>query len=125
MKFLLTTKFGYCEQCIVTLSEDEPDQANFRPTRANIMRAIEWLIGQKGSTDPGDNIFFHYSGHGGQERDRTGMEADGMNETLCPVDYRQQGMITDDELYSTLVARTAPGSRLTAVIGNVAITVLC
>lgn len=47
-----------------------------------------------------------------------------MNETLCPVDYQTQGMITDDVLYATLVARTAPQSRLTAVIGTIIIIII-
>ena len=40
---------------------------------------------------PGDSLFFGYSGHGGQEADPTGKEVDGMNSTLIPADYRQVG----------------------------------
>ena len=66
MKFLLLTKFGYHESALVVLTEDNPDQINMRPTRENIMRAIDWLIGPSGRTSGGDELFFHYSGHGGQ-----------------------------------------------------------
>lgn len=66
MKFLLTTKFGYHEQAIVVLTEDSADQSNMRPTRQNMLRAMDWLIGPSGVTSAGDEIFFHYSGHGGQ-----------------------------------------------------------
>ena len=45
---------------------------------------------------PGDYLFFHYSGHGGQQADKDGDEADGKDETLVPLDYQTAGQITDD-----------------------------
>ena len=30
-----------------------------------------------------------FVGHGSQSADRTGDESDGMNETLCPCDFKQ------------------------------------
>eukprot|EP01065_Artemidia_motanka_P019969 TRINITY_DN238_c0_g3_i2.p1 TRINITY_DN238_c0_g3~~TRINITY_DN238_c0_g3_i2.p1 ORF type:complete len:373 (+),score=153.87 TRINITY_DN238_c0_g3_i2:68-1120(+) len=71
------------------------------PTKANIERAIEWLVSQ---ARPGDSLFFHYSGHGGQQRDDSGDEEDGMDETLIPLDYQRAGVITDDQLFDKLVA---------------------
>ena len=47
------------------------------PTKANIWAAMQWLI--KGA-QPGDALFFHFSGHGGQVKDISGDEADGMDE---------------------------------------------
>lgn len=35
-------------------------------------------------------------GHGSQQRDYTGEEADGMNETILPTDHRSAGQIVDD-----------------------------
>ena len=35
-------------------------------------------------------------GHGGSVKDTSGDEADNMDETLVPVDYRRTGQITDD-----------------------------
>ncbi len=37
----------------------------------------------------GDNLFMHYSGHGGNMRDDNGDEKDGMDETLVPLDYQR------------------------------------
>ena len=37
----------------------------------------------------GDNLFMHYSGHGGSMRDDNGDEKDGMDETLVPLDYQR------------------------------------
>ena len=39
------------------------------------------------------------AGHGGSVEDTSGDEVDGMDETLCPVDYQESGMITDDEIF--------------------------
>ena len=32
---------------------------------------------------------YHVAGHGSQTRDQMGDEADGLNETLCPCDFKQ------------------------------------
>ena len=58
-----------------------------------MMNAIEWLI--KGAK-PGDSLFFHYSGHGSQVKDKDGDEIDGLDETILPVDFQKSGMIIDD-----------------------------
>ena len=42
------------------LTDDNAD-ARFWPTRANITAAIAWLVS---SAQPGDDLFFHYSGEG-------------------------------------------------------------
>jgi hypothetical protein len=84
----------------------------------------------------------HCSGHGGQERDRTGevrllhshpsclfsffstshqrirhhaQELDGFNETLIPLDFKSAGQIVDDEINRTMVNPLPPGARLVPV----------
>ncbi|KDO25271.1 hypothetical protein SPRG_09100 [Saprolegnia parasitica CBS 223.65] len=82
------------------------------PTRANILSGMRWLVqGAKA----GDSLFFHFSGHGSQEDDSNGDEADGMDETICPVDYATAGMITDDEMHGILCAPLPAGVKLTAI----------
>ena len=115
MAYLLETKYSYPSSAILTLTDDESDPQRTL-TRRNIQQAMQWLIGARGCTEPGDTLFFHYSGHGGQVRDRTGREADGLSETLIPLDAECSGMITDDELHEMLVARVVQGSKLTAVV---------
>lgn len=44
-------------------------------------------------------LFVGRPGHGGSVEDINGDEADGMEETLCPVDYQTAGQITDDEIF--------------------------
>ena len=43
--------------------------------------------------------FGRRAGHGGYVEDTNGDEADGMDETLVPVDYQKAGQITDDEIF--------------------------
>lgn len=47
---------------------------------------------------PRPSCFGRRAGHGGSVKDTSGDEADGMDETLVPVDYQQSGQITDDEI---------------------------
>merc|ERR1711982_151627 len=65
---------------------------------------------------PGDVLFFHYSGHGAQVPDKSGHEADGYNERICPVDFNKAGQIVDDELWGRLVYKLPNGARLTAIM---------
>jgi hypothetical protein len=53
-----------------------------KPTARNIKRGFEWLLD---GAQPGDKLFFHYSGHGTQVKDSDGDEEDGFDEALCPV----------------------------------------
>ena len=63
---------------------------------------MQWLVG---GSKAGDSLWFSYSGHGSQQRATGNDESDGMNETLCPVDYETAGMISDDEINSIMVSR--------------------
>lgn len=56
------------------------------------------------------------AGHGSQKRDWSGDERDGMNETICPTDFRQAGQIIDDELNRHLVNPLGDGVRLHALL---------
>ena len=60
---------------------------------------------------PNDSLFFLYSGHGSDKRDDDGDEVDGNDETICPVDYKSEGDIIDDEMNQILVQRLPKGAR--------------
>lgn len=96
---------------MVKLVDDSRDR-NYLPTRANILRACQWLLQ---GVAKGDVLFFHYSGHGAQVPDRSGLEADGYNETILPMDYKS-GQITDDALWGSLVYPLPDGVRLCSVM---------
>jgi hypothetical protein len=112
MRHMLTTKFGFPAASILTLTEEQPS-AVMKPTRYNMHMAMVWLIQ---GCQAGDSLVFHYSGHGSQQRDYSGEEADGFNETLCPVDFETAGMIVDDEINDTIVKPLPHGVRLHAII---------
>ena len=94
------------------LSDDQPNPRAV-PTRANMIQAMQWLVN---SAQPNDNLFFHYSGHGGQTKDLDGDEEDGYDEVIYPVDFKQAGHIVDDEIHWILVRPLPPGCRLTAIL---------
>lgn len=84
-----------------------------RPTKENILKGFQWLVQ---GVAPGDVLFFHFSGHGAQVPDKSGMEADGFNETILPVDYSRAGQIADDILWASLVHPLPSGVRMTAIM---------
>lgn len=106
---LLTETFGWDRRCMNLLTDDDP---RAMPTAKNIIAGFHWLVG--GAT-PGDVLFLHYSGHGAQQPDPHGIERDGMNETILPVDFQSEGMITDDQISDIVVKPLPEGVKLTAI----------
>ncbi|PIN12426.1 hypothetical protein CDL12_14962 [Handroanthus impetiginosus] len=51
-----------------------------------------------------------------QQRNYIVDEADGFDETLCPLDFETQGMIVDNEINATIVRSLPPGVKLHAII---------
>ncbi|KAF8340614.1 peptidase C14, caspase domain-containing protein [Cantharellus anzutake] len=107
----LCRKYGYKPDDIVMLTDDAANPAQ-QPTRANMLRAMQWLVGD---AHPNDSLFFHFSGHGGQTKDLDGDEEDGYDEVIYPVDFESAGHIVDDELHFVMVKPLPPGCRLTAI----------
>ncbi|KIW02896.1 metacaspase-1, variant [Verruconis gallopava] len=114
MSSYLNQHFGYKREDMVLLTDDQQNPMS-QPTKANILRAMHWLV--KGA-EPNDSLFFHYSGHGGQTKDLDGDEEDGYDEVIYPVDFRTAGHIVDDEMHRIMVAPLKPGVRLTAIFDS-------
>lgn len=114
MQNFLIQKGGYRSEDMVILTDDAQNIMSI-PTRNNILRAMEWLV--QGAA-PGDSLFFHYSGHGGEEKDLDGDEVDGMDECIYPVDFQQSGSIIDDIMHDIMVKRLPAGCRLTAIFDS-------
>ena len=112
---LLTQKYGWDRTCVHALTDDGRRGPAGEPTRANIVNGLRWLAQD---AQPGDVLFFAFSGHGAQQPDPNGFEEDGMNETILPVDFKTAGMITDDEIGSILVRTLPDGVRLTALMDS-------
>ncbi|KAI0195455.1 hypothetical protein F4808DRAFT_440607 [Astrocystis sublimbata] len=107
----LIESFGYKREDMIILTDDARDPMLI-PTKANIIRAMQWLV--RGA-QPNDSLFLHFSGHGGQTEDLDGDEDDGFDETIYPVDFKENGHIVDDELHDVVVKPLVPGVRLTAI----------
>jgi len=90
----LIKKRGYLSQNIVMLTEDTKKKG----TGMNIMNALGTLI-VKAHVEGAKELWFHYSGHGSTTRDNDGDEDDNKDETIVPLDYKNSGMITDDQLH--------------------------
>lgn len=114
MSNYLSQHFGYQKDDMVILTDDQRDPRGI-PTRANIIRAMQWLVMDARQND---SLFFHYSGHGGQTEDLDGDEDDGYDEVIYPVDYKQAGHIVDDEMHHIMVRSLPPGVRLTAIFDS-------
>lgn len=115
MKRFVTSNYGFPEDSDHMLVLTDDQEGIYSPTRANIVAAMRWLVQ---GAQPGDSLFFHYSGHGGTQKDESpeSDEIDGQDETLVPVDYQTNGMIVDDEIHAILVAPLPSAVRLTAVM---------
>lgn len=101
MKNMLNDAYGYSLDNIKVLRDDvdartEPESM---PTRKNMIDAFTTLFNESADLE---EIWIHYSGHGSYIRDRNGDEIDGKDEVLIPSDYKQAGIIVDDELRALL-----------------------
>ncbi|KAI0775287.1 caspase domain-containing protein [Trametes elegans] len=106
--------WNYREDDIVVLTDDASNPRQV-PTRDNMLAAMQWLVRD---AQPNDSLFFHYSGHGGQTKDLDGDEADGYDEVVYPVDFKQAGHIVDDLMHDIMVKPLPPGCRLTAIFDS-------
>lgn len=58
MSGYLNGNFGYAREDMVILTDDQQNPMS-QPTKANIIRAMHWLVKD---ARPNDSLFFHYSG---------------------------------------------------------------
>jgi len=79
------------------------EEENRLPTKANIKKAMRWLVQ---SAKPNDSLFFYFSGHGGRSRGSNG------HSFIWTTDDKK---ITGEELREILVDGLPSGCRLTAV----------
>lgn len=82
MRRCLVERFGFSDEDITVLIDT--DESFPSPTGANIRRAMADLVS---SAEPGDFLFFHYSGHGTRLPAETGEDDDtGYDECIVPCD---------------------------------------
>ncbi|KAH9178300.1 peptidase C14 [Lactarius sanguifluus] len=123
MAHFLHKYFGFEWNNIRILTDDRDDRPWNLPTKANIRKAMTWLVE---SAQPGDSLFFYFSGHATQVKDTNGDEPDGFDECMCTMDFTGNGqfpispstpgIIVDDDMHDIMVSPLPPGCRLTAVL---------
>ncbi|KAG7976420.1 hypothetical protein I3843_06G147700 [Carya illinoinensis] len=114
IKNLLIQRFGYPAECIRILTEEENgNDLTTTPTKKNIEDSLKWLVD---GSESGDSLVFFFSGHGLRQPDFEDDELDGFDETICPVDFIEQGMIVDNDINSTIVRPLKEGVTLHAIV---------
>ena len=116
IKKVLQTGLGFEEKNINLLTDTaKKNKRKTQPNRQNILRAIKWLTT---NLEKGDQLYFHYSGHGTQVVDLDGDESDGLDESIVPCDGLEDNhnLITDDELRELLIDQIPKGVYLMCVL---------
>ncbi|ARR75015.1 putative viral metacaspase 1 [Mimivirus AB-566-O17] len=108
---ILISKFGYKPSDITMIN----DFTETKPTKDNIIRACFEMIQGQANNDV-DQFFFQYSGHGAQVPDRDRDESDNKDEVIVPIDYKTEGLISDDLLFNLLVKPLKSHQKLTCLI---------
>ncbi|KAK0473660.1 peptidase C14, caspase domain-containing protein [Armillaria luteobubalina] len=109
IKDLLIGVYHYTD-VIMLLDDGDPSHDTTQPTYKNLMEHIENLTQ---GIQPGDRLFFYFSGHAAQLKNLSGGEEDGMDEVL----YSSSGpCIRDNTLREHLVNKLPEGCHLTAVL---------
>jgi hypothetical protein len=109
MSDLLTRYYGFKPQHKRMLTDASA-------TTANILERLNWLVD---GAQPGDVLYFHYSGHGSQVVDAkydSDEEPDGMDEIICPIDLDWRNNIIRDEDMRRIFDRVPEGVNLTVVL---------
>lgn len=110
MQELLVSKYGFGDPRNRRVLTDAS------ATTANIMERLEWLVD---GAQPGDVLFFHFSGHGSQIADidyDTNDEPDGLDEVICPVDLDWRTRIIKDDDFKRIFNRVPDGVNLTVLL---------
>ncbi|CAN8096795.1 unnamed protein product [Discula destructiva] len=95
---------------VIMTDDPENEGTSFWPNGENMLAAFKWLTSYN---EPGDSCWLSYSGHGGQVKDTDDDRPTGFDDTICPVDFPENGQITSDQLHRVIVSPMNPECRLT------------
>ncbi len=110
MKKVLIDVFKYSESNITLLSDDTTD-----PNTNNIINNLKKLVILSSKAS---EIYIHYSGHGTQIPDKSRDEVDGKDEGICPSDFVNKGVLTDDILYDIFFSKVSSKCRVVCVFDS-------
>lgn len=103
----LKSRCGFLDENIIILTDDNEN----KPTKNNIENAIKKLVNK---SDTCKELWFSYSGHGSYITSYK--EKDNKDEVLVPLDYQQNGVITDNYLYSNLIKKLPLDCKLFSIV---------
>ncbi|KAJ3071908.1 hypothetical protein HDU98_004622 [Podochytrium sp. JEL0797] len=114
LRQFISQYYGYStDPAHMVVLTDDQQHPGYRPTTQNLLSAFNWLVS---GAQPGDTLFFSYSGHGGQTEDLGGERSSGLDDTICPVDFKTAGQIDSTRLHQCLVSALPPGVRITVIM---------
>jgi hypothetical protein len=87
---------------------DDSTNLNEKPSRQNIINGINWLVS---GLKAGENVYLHYSGHGGLTIDRNNDEITGKDSCIYPISGKNIEIIVDDELKILLANKIPVGCK--------------
>lgn len=108
-KQVLLNNFGYKNEDIKMLLDLDGYEY---PTKANIIKYMDWIYQQTCIPNEIDEITFYNSGHGTSIKDMNGDEPDGMDECIVPFDFNSSGLITDDYIYGSFLSKLKPVKKI-------------
>lgn len=88
------------------------EKSEIKPTKQNIILQLENFLS---SSQDGDILYIHYSGHGSNVLDYNNDENDGRDETIVTSDFNH---ITDDEFHNIIKTKLTTKSKLFAVFDS-------
>jgi len=109
MASFLTGHQGWPSESILIMTDDPLTVPHLQPTRVNILRELAKLAEE---SQPGDQLFLQFSGHGDQIPDEDFDEVDGMDEVIISSDAK---IITDDEMHEVLIRKIPAGCHMSVV----------
>ena len=110
MRMMLKEHFGFTEPKNVRMLTDAS------ATTANILERMEWLVED---AQPGDVLFFHYSGHGSQMVSTNyddDNEPDNYDEIICPIDLNWRDKVIRDDDFKRIFDKLPEGVNLTVIL---------
>lgn len=110
MNQLISSQYGF------TVNNDRRVLTDASATTQNILDRLEWLVD---GAQPGDVLFFHYSGHGSQviDNDYGNLdEPDGLDEVICPIDMNWRDKIIKDDDLKRIFNKVPVGVNLTVLL---------
>lgn len=110
MNSLLVNNLGFDDPKLIRMLTDQS------ATTQNILDRLEWLVED---AQPGDTLFFQYSGHGSQVTCTdysSNDEPDGLDEIICPIDIDWREKIITDNDFKRIFDKVPSSVNLTVIL---------